>query len=104
RRERRRIDYELFETFFTAFDDFLIIQIAERRGQACAEERITWRFVFLWLPTEFVKGWSQDRARVGLKFFVGRITDQQTVDVVKGIDNLITLGQLVPARQLIDQF
>ena len=43
-RDRCRIDNVLLKPFATAGDDFLVVQIAKRVDQACAQKRCAWRF------------------------------------------------------------
>src|SRR5712691_1756890 len=71
RGERRRIDKVILKSLAAAGDNFLIVQIAERRDQASAQTSGTRRLIFLRLPSELIEARAQDRARAGLKFLTG---------------------------------
>ncbi len=84
-------------------DNFLIVQIAERRDQACPQTGGTRRLIFLRFPAELIEARAQDRASAGLKFFAGGTSNEQAVNEIESVNDLLPLGQLRQRWQFFDQ-
>ena len=103
RGERSKIDEVLLKSFAAAADNFLIVQITERRNQASAQTGGARRLIFLWFPAQLVEARAQDRTSARLKFFADGISNEQAVDEIESVNDLLALGQFREGRQFFDQ-